>query len=89
MKRPPGWHEEARRLAAAGLRSPRIAAELGVSVTSVLKVIDPRYAARQRVSNNAAARRRYRDDPEYRAARQAAAKRTPATEKDAPDDVFA
>lgn len=84
----PAWHREARRLAKAGLSSPKIAERLDVSVTSVLKAIDPAYAARQRALTNAAARRRYAENPANRAARKASAARA-RHPKGAPDDVFA
>lgn len=86
------WRETARALDALGATTGQIAAMCGVSRTSVLRLLDPAYAERQRKASTAATARRAAADEDYRARRRAylraAQTRSRQRQKERAHDVF-
>jgi hypothetical protein len=66
MIRPQPWHEEARRLHAAGLTYAEIGVRVGRHLTNVRRFLDPEAAERDREKLNARNRERYATDPAFR-----------------------
>lgn len=71
MSRPQPWHEEARRLKAAGVPYREIAERVDRSLTIVAKLFSPKYRKAQNANGIASKKRRAERDPAYRAQRAA------------------
>lgn len=66
-RRPQPWHDKARAMKAEGATHLDIAIELDLSQAWVAALFSDTYYERQRASQAAAQRRRYREDPAFRA----------------------
>lgn len=63
---PPGWREQAQKLLAAGTPKSRIADEVGVSLTTVHRYLNPDYGRRQRKASTQRQQERAASDPAFR-----------------------